>query len=93
MNPITSILFYTGAAFMLLDAVLYSFGALGPIRAALKPADTYWNRRLLLNLLLANMGLYFTAPSPGLVLFLQARRPTLQGWCLSWAWSSASTVR
>lgn len=45
---------------MLLDAVGYSFGALGPIRAALSPSDAYWSRRLLLNLLLANAGLYLT---------------------------------
>lgn len=75
MNPVTSILFYTGAALMLLDAVLYSFGALGPIRAALKPADTYWNRRLLLNLLLANMGLYFTALFTGIGAFLAGPAP------------------
>jgi len=47
------------AAFMLLDAVGYSLGALGPIRRALRSDDPYWNRRLTLNLLLANQGLYF----------------------------------
>jgi len=47
------------AAFMLLDAVGYSLGALGPIQRALKPPDQYWRRRLLLNVLLANQGLYF----------------------------------
>ena len=75
MNPIASILFYIGAAFMLLDAGLYSFGALGPIRAALNPTDTYWNRRLLLNLLLANMGLYFTALFTGIGAFLASSTP------------------
>src|SRR5262245_51587960 len=46
---------------MLLDAALYSLGAIRPIRAGVKASDAYWDRRLLLNLLLANMGLYFTA--------------------------------
>lgn len=75
MSPIASILFYIGAALMLLDAGLYSFGALGPIRAALNPTDAYWNRRLLLNLLLANMGLYFTALFTGIGAFLASSTP------------------
>jgi hypothetical protein len=75
MNPIATILFYIGAALMLLDAGLYSFGALGPIRAALNPTDAYWNRRLLLNLLLANMGLYFTALFTGIGAFLASSTP------------------
>jgi len=45
---------------MLVDAASYSLGAIRPIRAAVKAPDVYWDRRLLLNLLLANMGLYFT---------------------------------
>jgi hypothetical protein len=49
------------AALMFLDAVAYSLGALGPIQRALRPADPYWKRRLTLNLLLANQGLYFAA--------------------------------
>src|SRR5215467_790770 len=61
MSPFASILFYIGAALMLLDAVVYSLGAIRPLRAGVKAPDTYWDRRLLLNLLLANMGLYFTA--------------------------------
>ena len=44
---------------MLLDAVGYSLGAFGPIRRALRSDDPYWTRRLTLNLLLANQGLYF----------------------------------
>ena len=75
MSPVASILFYIGAALMLLDAGLYSFGALGPIRAALNPPDAYWNRRLLLNLLLANMGLYFTALYTGIGAFLAGPAP------------------
>lgn len=43
------------------DALLYSMGAIRPIRAGVKAPDAYWDRRLLLNLLLANAGLYFTA--------------------------------
>lgn len=61
MSPLASTLFYVGAALMLLDAILYSLGAIRPIRAGVKAPNAYWDRRLLLNLLLANMGLYFTA--------------------------------
>ncbi len=46
---------------MLLDAASYSLGAIRPIRATVKAPDAYWDRRVLLNLLLANMGLYFTS--------------------------------
>ena len=60
MNLFASILFYAGAALMLFDAVSYSLGAIRGIRAGVKPPNAYWDRRLLLNLLLANMGLYFT---------------------------------
>ncbi len=56
-----SMLFYTAAALMLLDAILYSVGALGGIQVELAPSNVYWSKRLLLNLLLANAGLYFTA--------------------------------
>ena len=61
MTPLASAMFYVGAALMLLDALLYSVGAIRPIRAGVKAPDAYWDRRLLLNLLLANAGLYFTA--------------------------------
>ena len=61
MSPLASTLFYVGAALMLLDAISYSLGAIRPIRAGVKAPNAYWDRRLLLNLLLANMGLYFTA--------------------------------
>src|SRR5215472_18167619 len=61
MSAFASTLFYIGAALMLLDAVLYSLGAIGPLRAGIKAPDAYWDRRLLLSLLLAKMGLYFTA--------------------------------
>jgi hypothetical protein len=59
--PLTQIAYFAGGALMLLDAVLYSMGALRPLRRALAPDDQYWARRLLLNLLLANAGLYLTA--------------------------------
>ena len=61
MSLFASTLFYAGAALMLLDAVLYSLGAIRPLRANMKALNAYWDRRLLLNLLLANMELYFTA--------------------------------
>ena len=46
---------------MLIDAVGYTFGAIRPIRQALSPAELYWQKRLLLNLMLANEGMYFAA--------------------------------
>jgi hypothetical protein len=61
MSSSASSFFYVGAALMLLDAVLYSLGAIRPISTSVKAPNAYWDRRLLLNLLLANMGLYFTA--------------------------------
>ena len=54
-------LYVAGAALMLLDAVAYSLGALRQLYKDLAPRDPYLGRRLLLNLMLANAGLYFTA--------------------------------
>jgi hypothetical protein len=54
-------LYLAGAALMLIDALGYSFGALRPLYKRMAPQEPYWSRRLLLNLLLANAGLYFTA--------------------------------
>jgi hypothetical protein len=54
------LLFIAASGFMLLDALLYSIGALVPLQRMLQTADSYKNRRLQLNLLLANAGLYFT---------------------------------
>jgi len=55
-------MFFFGAGlFMLLDGIGYSVGALIPIQKALAPKDAYLKRRLALNLLLANQGLYFAA--------------------------------
>ena len=57
-------LWYAVAALMLVDAVGYTFGAIDPIRRALNPAEPYWQKRLLLNLMLANQGLYLGAAIP-----------------------------
>ena len=54
-------LFIAAAFLMLIDAIGYSLGAMRPIHQALAPSDRYLNRRLLLNLMLANAGLYFTS--------------------------------
>lgn len=54
-------IWYAVAALMLVDAVGYSFGAIGPIMRALNPVEPYWRKRLLLNLMLANQGLYLGA--------------------------------
>ncbi len=61
MNTLVSSISFFGAGFMFMDAVMYSLGVVQPIRIALQPKDDYWDRRLLLNVLFANMGLYFTA--------------------------------
>lgn len=75
MSPLASTLFYVGAALMLLDAISYSLGAIRPIRAGVKAPNAYWDRRLLLNLLLANMGLYFTALFTFIGAFLAENTP------------------
>ena len=54
-------IWYAVALLMLVDAVGYTFGAIHPIRRALNPADPYWQKRLLLNLMLANQGMYLAA--------------------------------
>jgi hypothetical protein len=54
-------LWFAVAALMLLDALGYSVGAIRPIRQALNPPDAYWQKRLLLNLMLANQGMYLAA--------------------------------
>jgi hypothetical protein len=75
MSPLASTLFYVGAALMLLDAASYSLGAIRPIRAGVKAPNAYWDRRLLLNLLLANMELYFTSLFAFLGAFLAGTAP------------------
>ena len=57
-------LWYAVAVLMLVDAVGYTFGAIGPIRRALNPTEPYWQKRLLLNLMLANQGLYLGVAIP-----------------------------
>jgi hypothetical protein len=59
-------IWFAVAALMLIDALGYSFGAIRPIRQALNPADAYWRKRLLLNLMLANQGMYLAAAVPWL---------------------------
>ena len=49
------------AALLLVDAIGYTVGAIAPIRQALSPVEPYWQKRLLLNLMLANEGMYFAA--------------------------------
>src|SRR5262245_37482475 len=56
--PTYQAVFFAPAALIVVDAVGYSIGALAPLRRALAPADSYWKRRLTLNLQLANQGLY-----------------------------------
>jgi len=51
--------FLLAGILMLIDGIGYSRGALGPLQKAFAPADSYLKRRLKLNLLLANQGLYF----------------------------------
>lgn len=68
-------LWYAVAALMLVDAAAYTFGAIGPIRRALNPPEPYWQKRLLLNLMLANQGLYLGAAIPLLGAVLEARQP------------------
>jgi hypothetical protein len=44
---------------MIIDAIGYSVGALEPLQRAFRSPDPYLKKRLTLNLLLANQGLYF----------------------------------
>ncbi len=62
------------AGLMLADAIAYTLGALGPIRQALNPPDPYWRKRLLLNLMLANQGLYLGAAMAIVVAVIGAGR-------------------
>ena len=82
MSSFASTLFYIGAALMLLDAASYSLGAIRPIRAGVKAPNAYWDRRLLLNLLLANMGLYFTALFTFIGALLARTMPQAAQWIL-----------
>ena len=75
LHPHLAWLWYGIATLMLVDAVGYTFGAIGPIRRALSPAEPYWQRRLLLNLMLANQGLYLGAAIPLLGAVIEAQQP------------------
>lgn len=68
-------LWYAVAALMLVDAVAYTFGGIGPIRRALNPTEPYWQKRLLLNLMLANQGLYLGAAIPLVGAVIEAQKP------------------
>jgi hypothetical protein len=68
-------LWYAVAAFMLVDAVAYTIGAIGPIRRALAPEEPYWQKRLLLNLMLAAQGLYLGAAMPLVGAVIESRQP------------------
>ncbi|WP_036171511.1 hypothetical protein [Massilia sp. 9096] len=57
-------IWFAVTALMLMDAVGYSLGAIGPIRRGINPVDPYWQKRLLLNLMLANQGMYLAAAVP-----------------------------
>jgi hypothetical protein len=63
------------AVLMLVDAIGYTLGAIGPIRRALSPTEPYWQRRLLLNLLLANQGLYLGAAMSLVGAVVEAHQP------------------
>ena len=66
---------YAVAALMLVDATGYTLGAIGPIRRALNPAEPYWQKRLLLNLMLANQGLYLGAAIPLVGAVIETQQP------------------
>lgn len=68
-------IWYAVTALMLVDAVGYTVGAVGPIRRALNPAEEYWRKRLLLNLMLANQGLYLGAALPLVGTVIETRQP------------------
>ena len=69
-------LYAGGAALMLLDAFAYSFGALRPLHTGFAPRDRYLSKRLLLNLMLANAGLYFFSFFAFVGAFAGPRSPT-----------------
>lgn len=57
-------IWFVVTALMLMDAVGYSLGAIGLIRRGINPVEPYWQKRLLLNLMLANQGMYLAAAVP-----------------------------
>ena len=67
-------IWFAVAALMLVDAIGYTFGAIGPIRQGLNPSEPYWQKRLLLNLMLANQGMYLAAAVAVLGAIMKANR-------------------
>ncbi len=67
-------IWFAAAVLMLVDAVEYTVGAVGPIRRALSPVEPYWQKRLLLNLMLANQGLYLGAALPLVDAVIEAKQ-------------------
>src|SRR4051794_28353829 len=68
--------FALAALAMTADAVGYSIGAIRKIENGLAPGGPYWRRRLRLNLLLANHGLYLAAVVAWLAVALFHAAPT-----------------
>lgn len=68
-------IWFAVAGLMLIDALAYTFGAIGPIRHALNPAEPYWQKRLLLNLMLANEGMYVAAAVAIIGAVMKAQQP------------------
>jgi hypothetical protein len=58
---LAQVFFIFAGLVLLIEAVGYSLGALRPLHNALAPGDPSLNRRLLLNLMLANSALYLTS--------------------------------
>lgn len=69
------LIWFAVAVLILIDAVGYTFAAIGPIRRAMSPTDPYWQKRLLLNLMLANQGLYLGAALPFLGAIIETHHP------------------
>ncbi len=68
------VIWFAVAVLMLVDAAGYTLGAIGPIRRALNPTEPYWQKRLLLNLMLANQGLFLGAALPFVGAVIEARQ-------------------
>src|SRR5215472_5940056 len=89
-------LLFAAATLMLIDGIGYSLGALAPIQRALNPPDLYWKRRLTLNLLLANQGLYFAGLAALLAAYFTNTQPqastAIAGLCLLTCVYTAITV-
>ena len=67
-------IWFTVAVLMLVDALGYTVGAIGPMRRALNPAETSWRKRLPFDLMLENQGLYLGAAMPLVGGFIEAKQ-------------------